>query len=156
MAQPRLGKSVSGRMVDDGLFQVAPAKVNLALHVTGRRDDGYHELESLVAFAAVGDELRATAAERDSLTIVGPFAAGLGTGEANLVNRAVAAFRARWPDAVEPLALTLTKNLPVASGIGGGSADAAAALRLMAARAGLPSASTELLQLALRLGADVP
>ena len=143
-------------MDDDGLFQVAPAKVNLALHVTGRRDDGYHELESLVAFAAVGDELRATAAERDSLTIVGPFAAGLGTGEANLVNRAVAAFRARWPDAVEPLALTLTKNLPVASGIGGGSADAAAALRLMAARAGLPSASTELLQLALRLGADVP
>lgn len=143
-------------MDDDGLFQVAPAKVNLALHVTGRRADGYHELESLVAFAAIGDELRAETALRDSLTIVGPFAEGLGGGETNLVNRAVAAFRARWPDRVEPLALTLTKNLPVASGIGGGSADAAAALRLMAARAGMSPASAELQALALRLGADVP
>jgi 4-diphosphocytidyl-2-C-methyl-D-erythritol kinase len=143
-------------MDEDGLIQVAPAKVNLALHVTGRREDGYHELESLVAFAAVGDELRAEPADRDSLSITGPFAEGLGSGETNLVNRAIAAFRSRWPGAGEKLALTLTKNLPVASGIGGGSADAAAALRLMAARSGVPASSPDLQQVALKLGADVP
>ena len=136
--------------------QAAPAKVNLALHVTRRREDGYHDLESLVVFADVADDLEATPAKADSLVITGPFAKALGQGD-NLVTRAVAAFRAQWPDAVEAqLAMTLRKNLPVAAGIGGGSADAAAALRLMAGLSKHPIPLSELSVLALRLGADVP
>ncbi|MHA6691832.1 4-(cytidine 5'-diphospho)-2-C-methyl-D-erythritol kinase [Devosia sp. A449] len=137
--------------------QFAPAKVNLALHVTGRRADFYHELDSLVVFADVADELTARPAEADTLSISGPFAKGLGGGEANLVTRAVAAFRARWPDAVATgLALHLTKNLPVAAGIGGGSADAAAALRLLAGLSSQAIDFTALTELAATLGADVP
>jgi len=139
------------------IFQLAPAKVNLALHVTHRRDDGYHDLESLVVFADVADELEAVPVTADSLAISGPFAKALGVGETNLVSRAVAAFRARWPDAVETgLALRLTKNLPVAAGIGGGSADAAAALRLMASLSNRTIALAELADMAAGLGADVP
>jgi len=137
--------------------QLAPAKVNLALHVTRRREDGYHDLESLVVFADVADELEARPAKADSLSVSGPFAKGLGVGETNLVSRAVAAFRARWSDAVETgLALHLTKNLPVAAGIGGGSADAAAALRLLAGLSSRPIAVSDLADMAAGLGADVP
>lgn len=139
------------------LVQLAPAKVNLALHVTRRRDDGYHDLESLVVFADVADELAATPASDDSLAVGGPFATALAPGESNLVSRAVTAFRTRWPDAVETgLALRLTKNLPVAAGIGGGSADAAAALRLMASLSNSPIAVADLADMAAGLGADVP
>ncbi|KRA55973.1 4-(cytidine 5'-diphospho)-2-C-methyl-D-erythritol kinase [Devosia sp. Root635] len=139
------------------LLQLAPAKVNLALHVTHRREDGYHDLESLVVFADVADELQAEPADTDTLVISGPFAKALGVGETNLVSRAVAAFRARWPDAVKArLALHLTKNLPVAAGIGGGSADAAAALRLMAGLSSRPIAVPDLADMAATLGADVP
>lgn len=139
------------------MLEFAPAKVNLALHVTRRRPDFYHELESLVVFADLGDELDASPGAADSLTVAGPFADAIGTGPINLVLRAVAAFRAQWPDLVAGgLALTLTKNLPVAAGLGGGSADAAAALRLMVRRAAAPVPAVELLALAARLGADVP
>lgn len=139
------------------LVQLAPAKVNLALHVTRRREDGYHDLESLVVFADVADELQARPADLDSLVVSGPFAPRLGVGESNLVSRAVAAFRARWPDAVQSgLALHLIKNLPVAAGIGGGSADAAAALRLMTTMSNRPIAIAELADMAVSLGADVP
>lgn len=138
-------------------FQSAPAKINLALHVTRRREDGYHDLESLVVFADVADEIEAVSAKADSLTIIGPFAKGLGSGETNLVSRAVAAFRERWPDAVSTgLAMRLTKNLPVAAGIGGGSADAAAALRLMVSLSTQTIPLAELSNLAAALGADVP
>ncbi len=138
------------------ITQAAPAKVNLALHVTRRREDGYHDLESLVVFADVADEVEALPAKADSLVITGPFAKALGNGD-NLITRAVAAFRAQWPGAVEPgLAMTLRKNLPVAAGIGGGSADAAAALRLMAGLSSQPIPLPDLSALALRLGADVP
>jgi 4-diphosphocytidyl-2-C-methyl-D-erythritol kinase len=138
-------------------IQFAPAKVNLALHVTRRREDGYHDLESLVVFAGVADELTARTADADTLAITGPFGPGLSAGEGNLVSRAISAFRTRWPDAVpERLALTLIKNLPVAAGIGGGSADAAAALRIMMARARTSIPPNELADLAARLGADVP
>jgi 4-diphosphocytidyl-2-C-methyl-D-erythritol kinase len=138
-------------------LQSAPAKINLALHVTRRREDGYHDLESLVVFADVADEIEAVPARDDSLTIVGPFAKGLGSGETNLVSRAVAAFRERWPDAVSTgLAMRLTKNLPVAAGIGGGSADAAAALRLMVSLSTEAIPLADLSNLAARLGADVP
>lgn len=139
------------------VVEAAPAKLNLALHVTGRRDDGYHSLEMLVAFADVCDELEAVPAKKDSLSISGPFAAALGNSESNLVLRALAAFRARWPGALpDGLAITLRKNLPVAAGLGGGSADAAAALRLFAAIGEGDFAFADLLALAVPLGADVP
>lgn len=141
----------------DPIVEAAPAKINLALHVTGRRADGYHALEMLVAFAEVGDELEATPARKDSLSISGPFATGLGNGESNLVLRALAAFRARWPDALpDGLAIRLAKNLPIAAGLGGGSADAAAALRLFASMAKGDTPFDALVELARGLGADVP
>lgn len=138
--------------------EAAPAKLNLALHVTGRRPDGYHSLESLVAFAEVGDELEAHPASKDSLSITGPFAKALGESNGtNLVSRALVAFRARWPDTLPPgLALILRKNLPIAAGLGGGSADAAAALRLFARLSTETIAFAELMELATSLGADVP
>jgi len=143
--------------VGETFTEAAPAKINLALHVTGRRPDGYHSLEMLVAFAEVGDELEATSAKKDSLSIAGPFAAGLGNGETNLVLRALSAFRQRWPGALpDGLALRLAKNLPIAAGLGGGSADAAAALRLFAAMADTDIGFADLLDLSRGLGADVP
>jgi 4-diphosphocytidyl-2-C-methyl-D-erythritol kinase len=137
--------------------ETAPAKVNLALHVTRRREDGYHDLESLIVFADIADDLGADLAEVDSLTIAGPFGRALAAGPNNLVLRATAAFRARWPELAPPgLSMRLTKNLPVAAGIGGGSADAAAALRLMARLAPQSVPLAELADLAATLGADVP
>lgn len=137
--------------------EAAPAKINLALHVTRRREDGYHDLESLVVFADIADDLQATLAETDRLTISGPFSGALHAEPNNLVLRAIAAFRARWPLLSPPgLDVQLVKNLPVAAGIGGGSADAAAALRIMAGLAPEPVPLTELADLAAALGADVP
>jgi 4-diphosphocytidyl-2-C-methyl-D-erythritol kinase len=137
--------------------EAAPAKINLALHVTGRRPDGYHELHSLVVFAGVADEVALRGASREKLTVTGPFAAAAGSGDANLVNRAVMAFRERWPGRVSgPLDLELRKNLPVAAGLGGGSSDAAAALRMLAALCDDPPPAPALAALALTLGADVP
>ena len=134
------------------LEDVAPAKVNLALHVLGRRADGYHLLDSLVVFADVGDMLRAEPAETFSLTITGRFAGALAGEGDNLVLRAARALAAARGVATGAR-LTLEKNLPVASGIGGGSADAAAALRLLARLWGVAPAGPDL---ALALGADVP
>ncbi|MFO1208007.1 MAG: 4-(cytidine 5'-diphospho)-2-C-methyl-D-erythritol kinase [Amaricoccus sp.] len=129
--------------------EFAPAKVNLALHVTGRRADGLHRLDSLVAFAGVGDGLAAEDAPDLSLAIDGPFGPALDAGPDNLVLRAAALLRPPGRGA----ALRLTKGLPPASGIGGGSADAAATLRLLARLwdVPLPGAAA-----AFRLGADVP
>jgi 4-diphosphocytidyl-2-C-methyl-D-erythritol kinase len=139
------------------LIEAAPAKVNLALHVIGRRPDGYHELESLIVFAGVADEIVARRARKDSLEVTGPFAAAAGSGDANLVSRAIAAFRDRWPaHAPFGLAVELHKNLPVAAGLGGGSADAAAALRLMARSGEGDVPMPALADIALTLGADVP
>lgn len=127
----------------------APAKVNLYLHVTGKRADGYHLLDSLAVFPAAGDVVTAGAAETLSLDISGPFGAAL-RGEAdNLLLRAA---RALAPG--RGAALSLEKNLPVASGIGGGSADAAAALQVLSALWGISDADFR--ALALQLGADVP
>ena len=109
----------------------APAKVNLALHVTGRRADGYHLLDSLVVFADLGDRVEARPAEGLTLVVEGPFAADVPT-QGNLVLRAACALRdARGVSA--GAALRLVKALPVASGLGGGSSDAAAAIRALAA-----------------------
>jgi 4-diphosphocytidyl-2-C-methyl-D-erythritol kinase len=143
--------------VAEPIVEAAPAKINLALHVTGRRADGYHSLEMLVVFAEVGDELEATPAKKDSLSISGPFATGLGNGDSNLVLRALAAFRSRWPGALpDGLTIHLRKNLPIAAGLGGGSADAAAALRLFSAMSEVDTPFADLLDLARGLGADVP
>lgn len=137
--------------------EAAPAKVNLALHVTGRRADGYHELESLVVFADVADEVTLRPARHDRLHVTGPFGAAAGSVDNNLVLRAVRAFRARWPERISPgFDIELVKNLPVAAGLGGGSADAAAVLRLLAGLADPPVPPAELAALALSLGADVP
>lgn len=135
--------------------EVAPAKVNLYLHVLGRRPDGYHVLDSLVAFAGVGDVLRAESADGLSLDLCGPFAAGLAAEADNLVLRAARAL-ARHAGVAPRARLVLDKRLPVASGIGGGSADAAAALRLLARLWGVRVEAAALRALAAGLGADVP
>ena len=133
----------------------APAKINLFLHITGRRDDGYHELESLVAFAEIHDRVDVGPADRLVLEIDGPFAAGLDTGAGNLVGKAARALAAKA--GVAPHArIRLCKSLPVAAGIGGGSADAAAALKVLSALWDVALARDELAALALGLGADVP
>jgi 4-diphosphocytidyl-2-C-methyl-D-erythritol kinase len=141
--------------VTDRNAEAAWAKVNLTLQVTGRRGDGYHELESLVVFAGVGDSLKIEPADSLSLAVEGPFAAKLLGEPDNLVLRAARALAA-CAGIVPGAALTLTKNLPVASGIGGGSADAAAALRGLAALWDVALTAPELDALALTLGADVP
>jgi 4-diphosphocytidyl-2-C-methyl-D-erythritol kinase len=134
-------------------FEFAPAKVNLHLHVVGRRPDSYHLLDSLVVFARVGDRLTVSPADDLSLSVTGPFAAGLAGEADNLVLRAARMLAAR-AGLQTGGALVLEKNLPVASGIGGGSADAAAALRLLARFWGLESSIPD--DLCAGLGADVP
>ncbi len=135
--------------------QAAPAKVNLFLHILGRREDGYHLLDSLVAFAACGDRLEAFAADDLSLAVTGPFAAELANEPDNLVLRA--AHLLASSAGITPKAnLILHKNLPIASGIGGGSADAAAALRLLSQLWDLQPDPALLHGIAQRLGADVP
>ena len=131
----------------------APAKINLALHVTGRRADGYHLLESLAVFTELGDRVSVAPAAEDSFSVTGPFAAHVPLDDGNLVIRARDALRALASAAATPVAISLDKNLPVASGIGGGSSDAAATMRALARLWGI---DTDLAALGLRLGADVP
>ncbi|WP_300471535.1 4-(cytidine 5'-diphospho)-2-C-methyl-D-erythritol kinase [Breoghania sp.] len=133
----------------------ARAKINLALHVTGRPTDGYHELDTLAAFSPLGDVVEATPAPDLSLTVTGPFASDLGLSDDNLVIRAAGALREAFSVA-EGAHLRLEKNLPVASGIGGGSADAAATLRGLARLWKLVPHSPRIAEIAARLGADVP
>jgi 4-diphosphocytidyl-2-C-methyl-D-erythritol kinase len=134
--------------------ETARAKVNLALHVLGRRADGYHELDTLFAFTEAGDELEAEPTATLSLKIAGPFAAALDP-EDNLVLRAAETLK-RLYAVDQGAALRLDKRLPVAAGLGGGSADAAAALRLLVRLWGIEAAEPDLLDLAATLGADVP
>ena len=128
--------------------ETAYAKVNLALHIRRRRDDGYHELETLFAFVDAGDRLTARAAARDELRVVGEFADQLTDSFDNIVARALSALPRPGG-----LAITLEKTLPVAAGLGGGSADAGAVFRLVRAAHGLPD---DWRARAARLGADVP
>jgi 4-diphosphocytidyl-2-C-methyl-D-erythritol kinase len=128
--------------------EAAFAKINLALHVRARRGDGYHELETLFAFVDAGDVLTARVAERDGLITLGEFAGGLDDPFGNLVAKALHTL----PRA-EGLAITLEKNLPVAAGLGGGSADAGAVFRIVRERYGLPE---DWRARAAKLGADVP
>lgn len=125
---------------------LAPAKINLTLHVTGQREDGYHLLDSLVTFAELGDRLTVRKAQETSLRVTGPFAKDVPAGPDNLVLRAAALLGVT-------AAITLDKRLPVASGIGGGSADAAAALEGLTDLYNIPMPTVPEM---LTLGADVP
>lgn len=133
----------------------APAKVNLYLHVTGRRTDGYHLLDSLFAFADVGDTIEVRSSDRLTLAVDGPFAAGVPTDADNLVMKAALALAdvAGVPAETD---IRLEKRLPIAAGIGGGSADAAAVLKALSALWRIGPAEGDLAKLALMLGADVP
>ncbi len=140
------------------ITEFAPAKINLTLHVPGQRADGYHLLDSLVVFASVGDQLTLTLDGPAGLGLSGPEAAALPEGDDNLVLRVARQF---WMGA--PLSIQLEKHLPVASGIGGGSADAAACFRgilhLLEARnegQGAALMTLENMTRLLRMGADVP
>jgi len=138
-----------------GHAETAPAKVNLTLRVLGRRADGYHEIDSLVVFAGVGDELSFAQGAELALTVTGPTASAAGEISDNLVLKAARALVAR----VEGLAVgsfALSKRLPVAAGLGGGSSDAAAALRLLARANGIALDDPRLMQAAQVTGADVP
>ena len=137
------------------LRELAPAKINLTLHVTGRRADGYHLLDSLVVFADVHDSVSARAADGLKLSIDGTFGRTLSGDADNLVLRAARALaEAAGVDAAA--SLHLCKDLPVASGIGGGSSDAAAALRLLSRLWGVTLPQDGMAALAATLGADVP
>ncbi len=137
------------------LVETAPAKVNLTLRVLGRRADGYHEISSLVAFADCGDRLSLTPGDELTLTVGGPRAAQAGADADNLVLKAAHALAARISGIVLG-AFYLDKELPVAAGLGGGSADAAAALRLLARANGLAADDPRLYEAARATGADVP
>ncbi|UAB77285.1 4-(cytidine 5'-diphospho)-2-C-methyl-D-erythritol kinase [Erythrobacter sp. SCSIO 43205] len=132
--------------------ETAYAKINLALHVRKRREDGYHELETLFAFVDAGDTLSAQTSEQDQVTTLGEFAAGIDDPFDNLVAKALSVLP-RPRDFEQGLNITLEKNLPVAAGLGGGSADAGAVFRLVERLHGLPDDWQER---AAKLGADVP
>nr|WP_041778442.1 4-(cytidine 5'-diphospho)-2-C-methyl-D-erythritol kinase [Beijerinckia indica] len=137
------------------LVERAPAKINLTLHVLGRSDDGWHQLESLVAFSCGGDQLSLTPGEPLGLTLEGPTAPLAGDNDQNLVLKAAR----NLGQQIENLkfgAFHLVKRLPVAAGIGGGSSDAAAALRLLARTNGIPLDDPRLMAAARATGADVP
>ena len=144
----------SGRL-NSPATDFAPAKINLTLRVIGRRADGYHELESLVAFAAIDDTLAFTPGAATTLEVTGPFAGVCGATVDNLVLKAAAALAARVPGLAGGV-FRLDKRLPVAAGIGGGSSDAAAALRLLARANGIAADDPRLAEAALAVGADVP
>jgi 4-diphosphocytidyl-2-C-methyl-D-erythritol kinase len=153
-------------MTGNIITEMAPAKINLYLRICGRRDDGYHLLDSAVIFTAFGDQISLTPATTDSLTITGAFADALinqtpanpavpEANHQNLCMQALAAFRDAG-GVISPLAITLDKRIPVGAGLGGGSADAAAILRALNANADHPVTSETLDALAASLGADVP
>ncbi len=131
------------------------AKINLYLHVTGRRPDGYHEIDSLIVFAGIGDRLQVTASDRLELQVSGPLAAAVPAGAENLVLRAARALSQTCGPA-GGARIGLEKHLPVAAGLGGGSADAAAVLTALGEHWQVPLARPGLHEIALGLGADVP
>lgn len=137
------------------LSALAPAKINLALHITGQRDDGYHLLDSLIVFANVGDTVSVEQADKLALEIDGPYAHCLGVKQDNLALRAAQLLSAAVGKNSGAL-IQLTKNLPIGGGIGGGSADAAATLKLLQQLWEAQISNTALTELALQLGADVP
>ena len=149
--------AIETRVDGDLVRRQAPAKVNLYLHVLGRRADGYHDIDSLIAFADVSDEIEAMRSNRLGLKLKGPFARDLEMTDwaGNLVIRAARAL-AEASGINMSVALTLHKNIPVAAGLGGGSADAAATLRTLTKMWDLDISEDDLLVMAESLGADLP
>src|ERR1700754_1735311 len=149
-----LPSSTAGSSLLNPVREEARAKVNLTLHVRGKRSDGYHELESLVAFADVCDEVLFDPKAADGVLIEGPFASAI-DGE-NLILKAKRAV-ASWLDAEISGGFRLCKNIPVAAGLGGGSSDAAAAIRSMLKAYGAPETTlTRIIPMTAAIGADVP
>ena len=142
-------------MVSNKISRLARAKINLDLLITGRRDDGYHLLDSLVVFADYGDEISVRPAQDLSLSISGPFAAGLKGESGNIILKAARMLQDKF-NIYQGADIKLVKNLPVSSGIGGGSADAAAALHALAELWNIEGGNPDLGDLSLSLGADVP
>lgn len=147
-----IAASLKNKMVS----RLAPAKINLALHVTGRRDDGYHLLDMLVVFAAHGDRISIQASDHDRFTVSGPFAKTIPLDASNLVLKARDALRAHSGHTLPPIAIHLEKSLPIASGIGGGSSDAAATLLALVDFWQLEADFDTLAEIGLTLGADLP
>lgn len=137
------------------ISETAHAKINLALHVLGRRNDGYHELDSIVAFANIGDDLRIETSDQLTLNCVGPFADHIPLGADNIILKAWHILQALGVS-IPKVSVELTKNLPVSSGIGGGSADAAAMLRALLRMTNSSLTSDQVKSLSRSLGADVP
>lgn len=137
------------------LTAIAPAKLNLALHITGKRLDGYHLLESLVTFTDIGDALSVTSADTLSLEVTGPFAVSCGSVEQNLVLRSAQLLQEKL-GVREGASITLDKQIPVGAGLGGGSSDAATVCRLLCRLWGHIVPDPELAQWLLALGADMP
>jgi 4-diphosphocytidyl-2-C-methyl-D-erythritol kinase len=142
---------------DRPLTVAAPGKINLALHVVGRREDGYHLLETLTVFTRFGDRLTVEPGETDSFSTSGPFGDDVPLDDENLVIAARERLRVAFPLADCPaVSIELEKNVPVASGLGGGSSDAAATLVALSSVWGLPTTKKELARLCPALGSDVP
>lgn len=135
--------------------EIAFAKINLALHVRKRREDGYHDIETLFAFVQDGDVLTACSANELKLEIHGPFGAGLESDNSNLVLKTAFLLKSHF-GVTQGAAIRLNKKLPIASGIGGGSADAAATARLLNRLWGLEASEHELVDILAPLGADIP
>ncbi|EJF75312.1 4-(cytidine 5'-diphospho)-2-C-methyl-D-erythritol kinase [Bartonella alsatica] len=133
-----------------------PIKLNLALHVVGQRADGYHLIESLVYFSLSGDCLGYASCESDRFVLTGPFAKGLVSDSNNLVNRARDLMRNTFPGNAKPAFFKLVKTLPVASGIGGGSGNAAGVINILRQQWSLNCSCEKLAEMSLVLGADVP
>ena len=143
-------------MAVDGISRIhAPAKLNLNLRITGRRDDGYHFLDSVVVFTAFGDWIELEPAQVDRVAVTGDFASSVGAGEDNICFRALAAFRDHGGVA-DCHSITIDKRIPVGAGLGGGSSDAAAILRYLNNASPTPLTDEKLVEAALSLGADVP
>ena len=134
----------------------APAKVNLCLRITGKRDDGYHLLDSIVVFTEFGDQVTISEAEKDNLAVTGPFADQLtGSPDDNICIKALTAYRAAGGH-IGPVRIDVEKNIPVGAGLGGGSSDAAAILKGLNRLNEQPFDDSQLHKLGLSLGADVP
>lgn len=138
------------------ISRLAPVKINLALHVTGQRANGYHELEMIVAFGDFGDHISVTHAQNDHFTVSGYYGSYIPLNSDNLVLKARDLLRAHNRDIATPVHIHLEKKLPIAAGIGGGSTDAAATLTALNELWQLNLPQDQILELGLQLGADVP
>jgi 4-diphosphocytidyl-2-C-methyl-D-erythritol kinase len=138
------------------ISRLAPVKINLALHVTGKRENGYHELDMMVVFGDFGDRIRVQHTEQDEFTVSGYYAPFIPLNSDNLVLKARDLLREQNPLKCSPVHIHLEKKLPIAAGIGGGSSDAAASLSALNELWQLNLPQEKLLELGLQLGADVP